>query len=156
MRRFRFDLPRGETIISVVQGNGGLCQAWYQLQREKERAARGEPLTTYEPKPGHVRLYPHYNAEGNGPHVDVPIEYLVSEESVHVADLKPGDSFRVSSSRLHANGEIKRVLRTNVEYETRYNPGGLAVDQVYVLKLRKEQLVGAEVVRGDRALRVIT
>jgi hypothetical protein len=69
----------GQTVAGRVQGNGGMLGGDSSRKalgglNELRQAASGEyPFGGYEPKPGHVRVYPEFSANGNGPSVDVPI-----------------------------------------------------------------------------------
>lgn len=63
--------------------------------------------------------------------------------------LRVGDYFRVNTPRLSASGWVTKINRVNVEYKEKYfatreSPDGW----MRGLKIRKDELIGAEVVRG--------
>lgn len=74
---------------------------------------------------------------------------------IRVSELKPGDEFKISSRRMATSGIIKRVLRTNIEYETVYavNPDPTTHIKM-VLKIGKHELAGAAVARSGVLYRV--
>jgi hypothetical protein len=78
--RWAFRLADGSIVVGPVQGCGGVLR-WNEgrdrLQLDTERARAGEELSVYEPKPGHVRVYPDYSAAGNGDPVDVDLRTAV-------------------------------------------------------------------------------
>lgn len=72
--RFEFLLADGRVVTGVVHGCGGVLSRPGDLERLQlsiERAKEGDPLAVYEPRPGHVRVYPHYSAYHQGDHIDV-------------------------------------------------------------------------------------
>lgn len=80
--RFAIRPAGGRQVIGVVHGNGGVlgsdpAHAAEDLRRLRvavTRATLGDPLVgLFEPKPGHVRVYPSYSALGDGPAVDVSL-----------------------------------------------------------------------------------
>ncbi len=70
--RYRIE-KNGKSVVGVVQGNGGVLAGIHGLKRLHASADHGRILGLYEPLPGHVRVFPSYSAEGNGPHVDVDL-----------------------------------------------------------------------------------
>lgn len=78
--RFTFTLADSAQITSVVQGCGGLLRDADRLAVQVRRARAGDALGIYEPLPGHVRLYPHYDARGNGAPIDLDLREVVRVE----------------------------------------------------------------------------
>lgn len=76
---YRITPPGREPVEGRVQGNGGVLGGdtprarFAGLQALRLAASGAYPFGGYEPKPGHVRVYPNFTAEGNGAHVDVQI-----------------------------------------------------------------------------------
>jgi len=76
---FRFSTPGSPIVTGVVQGSGGVIrcgkeEATRRLRRQTRLAREGKPLDIYEPRVGHVRVFPNYSADGSGePHRDVDL-----------------------------------------------------------------------------------
>jgi hypothetical protein len=69
--RFTFRMTDGATIEGVVQGNAGFLARPHgvgRLRLDMLKARNGHRLSCYEPKPGHVAVYPELTAHNNGPH----------------------------------------------------------------------------------------
>jgi hypothetical protein len=84
-----FRYPDGTTVRGTVQGNGGVLRRSYaaaRLGREMRLARRGRPLTSYEPKPGHIKVCNHPKhgcygaAEGLCVAVDLRLATVVGAE----------------------------------------------------------------------------
>jgi hypothetical protein len=62
----------GEFVTGAVQGAGGILreQVKHPLRRRVEalieRATNGDPLSVYEPKPGHILMFAGYCAAHDG------------------------------------------------------------------------------------------
>ena len=74
-----------------------------------------------------------------------PNKFILQDPS----QIRVGDYFRVNTPAMSASGWVTKVSRVNVTYKTKYfvtkeSPDGWMRD----LKVRKGELVGAEVVRG--------
>lgn len=69
--RFTFRMSDGAIVEGVVQGNAGFLARPHgvgRLRLDMLKARNGHRLSCYEPKPGHVAVYPQMNAHGDGPH----------------------------------------------------------------------------------------
>ena len=64
--RYRITFPDGSGVVGAVHGAGGLLDGMPGLKR-LWAAARGARHGCYEPKPGHVLVYPDFSAASNGP-----------------------------------------------------------------------------------------
>ena len=85
--RIKAELATGLTIVGPIMGNGGmvgsgaLChgaesasrQAMRSLRAAQDRAADGLHLPIFEPKPGHVAIYPDYSAATDGDRIEIPL-----------------------------------------------------------------------------------
>lgn len=68
---FRFVTPGSPAVTGVVQGSGGVIrygqdESTRRLRRQTKLAKEGKPLDIYEPRRGHVRVFPHYDHGGGG------------------------------------------------------------------------------------------
>lgn len=76
-RRYTIRLATGALVTGPVQGSGGVIGSGEhnlaRLQTQTRRANAGEPLGIYEPRPGHVVMYPHYSAHDTGEPVEVDL-----------------------------------------------------------------------------------
>ena len=70
--RFRLT-GAGFDVTGPVQGNGGPVQRLGQLQAAQRCALEGSPTGLYEPRPGHVCVYPDFTATDNGREFHVPL-----------------------------------------------------------------------------------
>jgi len=75
--RFLFRLADGRELVGPVQGCSGFVGSLDRLLADRARAAAGEPLGVYEPRPGCVKVCPAYSAAGDGEPVVVPLSALV-------------------------------------------------------------------------------
>lgn len=75
--RFHFALADGTTVCGPVHGAGGMASD-AELQRAARRSAAGKPTGLVEPKPGHVVVYPQYDAVSDGPCMWLPITSALS------------------------------------------------------------------------------
>lgn len=69
--RYRIEVGK-KTYVGAVQGASGPLKGRQGLKRLQHMAGGGKP-TVYEPAPGHVRVFPEYNAAGQGPAIDVHV-----------------------------------------------------------------------------------
>lgn len=74
--RFKLQLADGLVVEGTVHGSGGVIEgrhARYRLVKAIRLANADRPTGLYEPEPGHVRVYPDYNASGSGTPIDVDL-----------------------------------------------------------------------------------
>lgn len=85
--RIKATLADGTVYVGPIQGSGGrvgsgALHAGYEaaardairtLGRAQRRAAKGKDTGLYEPKPGHLAIYPNETAASAGPEVVIPI-----------------------------------------------------------------------------------
>lgn len=64
--RFEFTLPTGASIVGPVRGAGGFISSEKRLLAAERCARAGHPTGLYEPKRGHVAVYPDYSAKSDG------------------------------------------------------------------------------------------
>lgn len=88
---FRFTAPGMAPVVGAVQGSGGVIrygvdESTRKMRRQTRLARSGDRLDVYEPRRGHVRVFPDYGPGGSGRHVDVDLR-RASFEVVAV----PGD-----------------------------------------------------------------
>jgi hypothetical protein len=72
-KRFTFTLAGGETITGPVKGAGGFINTLARLNAAARMAAQGRETGMYEPKPGHVAVYPDFCAWSDGRAVTVSL-----------------------------------------------------------------------------------
>lgn len=95
--RIKATLADGRVFVGPIQGRGGRIgdatlhlgfeaaaqAAMEALRGIKRRCTTGRPLGVYEPKPGHLAIYPHESAESAGEPELVPVrgtEFTVDSE----------------------------------------------------------------------------
>ena len=86
--KIRAELANGEVYVGPIMGNGGMIgsgalHAGYKLAgKQASRMIRlcqdcvvdGRDLPVFEPRPGHVAIYPDFCAETDGERVYIPID----------------------------------------------------------------------------------
>lgn len=86
--RIRAELKSGKVYVGPIAGNGGMIGSGAAhvshklaskyvlnlLRLSRERAELGTRLPIFEPKPGHVAIYPDYCAETDGERVEIPFD----------------------------------------------------------------------------------
>lgn len=86
--RIRAELANGEVYVGPIMGNGGMigsgalhagqeiagAQAMSVLRICRRRAVDGRDLPVFEPKQGHVAIYPDFCAATDGERVYIPID----------------------------------------------------------------------------------
>ena len=73
---FRFKLADGRVVVAPAHGAGGLFRGAHgakQIRRAIRAAEAGEPTGYYEPKPGHMLVWPQYSFADNGPEMVIPL-----------------------------------------------------------------------------------
>lgn len=83
MTRYALVTETGRRVVGAVQGNAGLLREPHGLERLRLcvlRAKAGQPLSIYEPSPGHVAVYPRLDAQQNGPFVYVDLRRVSDVE----------------------------------------------------------------------------
>lgn len=73
---FRFKLADGRVVVAPAHGAGGLFRGAHgekQIRRAIRAAKAGEPTGYYEPKPGHMLVWPQYSFADNGPEMTIPL-----------------------------------------------------------------------------------
>lgn len=75
---FRFTAPGMTPVVGAVQGSGGVIhygvdESTRKMRRQTRLARSGDRLDVYEPRRGHVRVFPDYGPGGSGRHVDVDL-----------------------------------------------------------------------------------
>jgi hypothetical protein len=73
---FRFKLADGRVVVAPAHGAGGLFRGAHgekQIRRAIRAAEAGEPTGYYEPKPGHMLVWPQYSFADNGPEMTIPL-----------------------------------------------------------------------------------
>ena len=95
---FRFSTPGSPIVTGVVQGSGGVIrcgkeEATRRLRRQTRLAREGKPLDIYEPRVGHVRVFPNYSADGSDgsgePHRDVDLRHATFTVVATPGDPRP-------------------------------------------------------------------
>ena len=92
---FRFSNPGAPPVVGVVQGSGGVIrynkeESTRRLRRQTKLAREGKPLDIYEPRRGHVRVFPHYDHGGRGErHVDVYLRRATFKVLATPGDRRP-------------------------------------------------------------------
>lgn len=85
--KIRAELADGKVHVGPIMGNGGMIgsstlhvgrelaerQALYVLRLCQDRVADGRGLPVFEPKPGHVAIYPHFSASTDGERIYIPL-----------------------------------------------------------------------------------
>lgn len=75
--RYTVQLASGEQVCGAIHGTGGLVGGgFHNLDRVRMmviNADRGWPLGVFEPKVGHVRMYPNATTADAGAWVDVDL-----------------------------------------------------------------------------------
>ena len=69
--RFTFRMNDGAIIEGVVQGHARFLERPHgvgRLRLDMLKARNGHRISCFEPKPGHVAVYPELTAHHNGPH----------------------------------------------------------------------------------------
>ncbi len=80
--RFRFTLADGTKVMGPVQGASGVVGSIERMRQAVRRAKAGHDTGLYEPKPGHVDVFPMYSAHSNGPRVAVNLARVRRVEEV--------------------------------------------------------------------------
>jgi hypothetical protein len=78
--RYAVRLADGTIVRGPVHGCGGTIRGEDGLRRLRlsiRRAKDGDAIPLYEPKAGHVRMYPNYSADGDGEPVDVDLRTAI-------------------------------------------------------------------------------
>jgi len=73
---FRFKLADGRVVVAPAHGAGGLFRGTHgekQIRRAIRAAEAGDPTGYYEPKPGHMLVWPQYSFADNGPEMNIPL-----------------------------------------------------------------------------------
>lgn len=85
--KIRAELADGKVHVGPIMGNGGMIgsgalhagrdraekQAMRVLRLCQDRAVDGRTLPVFEPRAGHVAIYPDFCAETDGPRLNVPL-----------------------------------------------------------------------------------
>ena len=80
--RFRLTLANGRTVTGPVQGAGGVVSDLERMKRAIRLAKEGRDTGLYEPRPGHVDVFPEFSAQGDGPRVAVDLARVRSVAKV--------------------------------------------------------------------------
>lgn len=85
--KIRAELADGKVHVGPIMGNGGMmgsgalhvgreraeAQALRVLRLCQDRVADGRELPVFEPKPGHVAIYPDFCAATDGKRIYIPL-----------------------------------------------------------------------------------